>query len=153
MLIAVLQQNHQREEYARAYSHLHTLPSWRVTDYCIKSIPLSISLQVKYVEPGGVADREGQIKRGDKLVLVDGHSMSRLTKKECLQILKKTGLTVELLMSRKVGHSVAPSQVASRKPSRQVSVTWKSHDQSVSVMKFEPNPLILNTSPFVFRVR
>lgn len=49
--------------------------------------------------------------------------MSRLTKKECLQILKKTGLTVELLMSRKVGHSVAPSQVASRKPSRQVSVT------------------------------
>ena len=62
------------------------------------------------------------MKRGDKLVSVDGNSLNGLTQKATLKLLKDTGTTVQLLLSRKVGYSVAPSQVTSQKQSVQVGV-------------------------------
>jgi C-terminal processing protease CtpA/Prc len=62
-----------------------------------------IIIQVKQVTTTGVAAHDGHIKRGDRIISVNGFSLMGLTNKQALQKLKEAGGCVTLVMSRKVG--------------------------------------------------
>ena len=51
---------------------------------------------VKSVFEGGVAARDGRLKRGDKLVAVNGENLDGLTHSEALALLKNCGGTIVL---------------------------------------------------------
>ena len=77
---------------------------------------------MKHVEPGGLADIDGQIRRGDRLISVNDNTLDGLDRKMVLSLLKNAGESVTLKMSRQVGHSssVAPSLICSKIQSKQV---------------------------------
>jgi len=58
---------------------------------------------VKQVIPGTIAACDGRMKRGDRILSVNGHSTSSLTNKEALQVLKDSGSHVTIFVSRKIG--------------------------------------------------
>ena len=84
--------------------------------------------------PDGVASREGTIRRGDRLISVNGQSVEDLTNKEALQLLKEAGDSMTLVLSRKIGRrlsrqttpstSTTHSQQTSRDVSRAESRRW-----------------------------
>lgn len=88
-------------------------------------------IQVKQVISDGVAAQDGRIKRGDRIISVNGFSVTGLSNKQALQKLKEAGDHVTLVMSRKVGRrasrattpsaSAMVSGDASRTESRRVS--------------------------------
>ena len=53
--------------------------------------------------PDCVAHKDGRLKRGDRIVSVNGQSLAGLTNKEALKILKEAGLDVTLVVARKIG--------------------------------------------------
>lgn len=84
--------------------------------------------------PDSVASRDGRLRRGDRIISVNGQSMSGLTYKEALKVLKAAGLKVTLVLARKIGrrstvstphmsayHSRSQSQGHSRSHSRRGS--------------------------------
>ena len=50
-----------------------------------------------------VAHKDGRLKRGDRIISVNGQSLVGLTYKEALKILKEAGLDVTLVIARKIG--------------------------------------------------
>ncbi|XP_077678953.1 FERM and PDZ domain-containing protein 2 [Eretmochelys imbricata] len=57
-------------------------------------------IYVKSVIPRGPADKDGQIKKGDRLLEVDGISLCGITHKQAVECLKKSGQVVRLLLER-----------------------------------------------------
>lgn len=55
-----------------------------------------LPLFVKSVFEGGVAARDGRLKRGDKLVAVNGENLDGLTQSEALALLKNCEGTIVL---------------------------------------------------------
>ncbi|XP_052589884.1 FERM and PDZ domain-containing protein 2 isoform X1 [Peromyscus californicus insignis] len=62
---------------------------------------------VKSIIPGGPAAKEGQIRQGDRLLQVDGVSLSGLTHKQAVQYLKGPGQVARLVLERR-GPRAAP---------------------------------------------
>ncbi|XP_074855678.1 FERM and PDZ domain-containing protein 2 [Carettochelys insculpta] len=58
------------------------------------------AIYVKSVIPGGPADKDGQIKKGDRLLEVDGISLRGITHKQAVECLKKSGQVARLLLQR-----------------------------------------------------
>ncbi|XP_040419953.1 tyrosine-protein phosphatase non-receptor type 13-like [Cygnus olor] len=65
------------------------------------SVPLG-GIYVKSIIPRGPADKDGQIKIGDRLLEVDGISLCGLTHKQAVENLKKSGQIAKLVLER--GH-------------------------------------------------
>ncbi|XP_062436432.1 FERM and PDZ domain-containing protein 2 [Rhea pennata] len=59
-------------------------------------------IYVKSIIPGGPADKDGQIKIGDRLLEVDGISLCGITHKQAVERLKKSGQIAKLVLER--GH-------------------------------------------------
>lgn len=59
-------------------------------------------LQVKVVDASGLAGINGMIHRGDRICSVNGESLTGVSRKTALQILKKAGNTVTLEVARQV---------------------------------------------------
>ncbi|XP_078055407.1 FERM and PDZ domain-containing protein 2 [Mustelus asterias] len=57
-------------------------------------------IYVKAVIPGGAADLDGQIAKGDRLWEVDGVSLQSITHKQAIERLKNTGQVVRLVLER-----------------------------------------------------
>lgn len=70
-------------------------------------ITLLNTVQVKEVILGGAVDRDGRIKKGDRIVSVNDQSLSGLSNKQALQMLKATGDRVTFEIVRKVGRRVS----------------------------------------------
>lgn len=64
---------------------------------------LYFHIQVKQVISSGVAAHDGRIKRGDRIISVNGFGVTGLSNKQALQKLKEAGDHVTLVMIRKVG--------------------------------------------------
>ncbi|KAM8806034.1 FERM and PDZ domain-containing protein 2 [Eudromia elegans] len=60
-------------------------------------------IYVKSIIPGGPADKDGQIKIGDRLLEVDGMSLCGITHKQAVERLKKSGQIAKLVLER--GHN------------------------------------------------
>ncbi|XP_025906237.1 FERM and PDZ domain-containing protein 2 [Nothoprocta perdicaria] len=60
-------------------------------------------IYVKSIIPGGPADKDGQIKIGDRLLEVDGMSLCGVTHKQAVERLKKSGQIAKLVLER--GHN------------------------------------------------
>ena len=73
--------------------------------------------------PDGLACQDGRIKRGDRVVSVNGQNVAGLTNKEALQLLKDSGSVVKLAVARRAGRrgSQAPSPLHSQLQSRRSS--------------------------------
>ncbi len=50
-----------------------------------------------------VAHKDGRLKRGDRILTVNGQSLSGLANKDALKLLKEAGLDVTLVIARKIG--------------------------------------------------
>ena len=74
------------------------------------------------MEPTGLAADEGQLRRGDKLISVNGNTLHGVTHRNALLLLKNAGENVTLQLSRQVSHSLNASLNVSKLPSKQVSV-------------------------------
>ncbi|XP_072517400.1 tyrosine-protein phosphatase non-receptor type 13 isoform X2 [Salminus brasiliensis] len=57
-------------------------------------------IYVKAVLPKGAADLDGRIKKGDRVVVVNGKSLEGATHKQAVDVLKETGQVVNLLLER-----------------------------------------------------
>ncbi|XP_041125252.1 tyrosine-protein phosphatase non-receptor type 13-like isoform X2 [Polyodon spathula] len=62
-------------------------------------------IYIKAIVPQGAADRDGRIRKGDRLLEVDDISLQGITHKEAVECLKRTGEVVRLLLQR--GHHTA----------------------------------------------
>ncbi|KAM9134313.1 FERM and PDZ domain-containing protein 2 [Pangshura tecta] len=69
-------------------------------------------IYVKSVIPRGPADKDGQIKKGDRLLEVDGISLCGITHKQAVECLKKSGQVVTLLLERGRHKSAEPCPAA-----------------------------------------
>ena len=70
---------------------------------------------MKRVLPDGLAHQDGRIKRGDRIISINGKSLSGLDNKSALLCLKNSGATVTLEVARRVGRrgSRAPTPFGS----------------------------------------
>ncbi|RXM36888.1 FERM and PDZ domain-containing protein 2 [Acipenser ruthenus] len=57
-------------------------------------------IYIKTIVPQGAADRDGRIRKGDRLLEVDGVSLQGITHKQAVECLKRTGEMVQLLLQR-----------------------------------------------------
>ena len=78
---------------------------------------------MKRVLPDGLVHRDGRIRRGDRIVSVNGKSFADLANKEALLLLKNSGDTVTFEVARRIGRrsSQAPSPISSQLQSRRSS--------------------------------
>ena len=77
---------------------------------------------MKKVLPDGLVFKDGRIRRGDRILSVNGHSLLGLTNKEALKLLKDSGDTVQLEVARRLGQrSQGPSPFHSQLQSRHSS--------------------------------
>ncbi|XP_053357962.1 FERM and PDZ domain-containing protein 2 isoform X3 [Clarias gariepinus] len=60
-------------------------------------------IYIKSLIPGGAADLDGRIQTGDRLLEVNGFNLQRVTHKQAVECLKKTGEVVSLLLEREPG--------------------------------------------------
>ncbi|XP_043912687.1 tyrosine-protein phosphatase non-receptor type 13-like [Protopterus annectens] len=58
------------------------------------------AIYVKTVVPGGAADHDGRVTKGDRLLEVDGISLRGITHKQAMECLKNTGQVVKLVLER-----------------------------------------------------
>ncbi|XP_029465498.1 inaD-like protein isoform X1 [Rhinatrema bivittatum] len=99
----------------------HSLPASEIKSgdkYCVElvksdgSLGISVTggintsvphggIYVKTVVPGGAADKEGKIKRGDRLLEVDGINLCGVTHKQAVECLKNSGQVVWLILERR----------------------------------------------------
>ncbi|XP_034149618.1 inaD-like protein isoform X2 [Esox lucius] len=82
----------------------------------------AVGVFVKNVVPGSAADQSGNIWVHDRIIALDGVSLQGFTNQEVLEVMKKTGQTVQLTLVRKMA-SPRPSVERSldkvqREPSR-----------------------------------
>ena len=84
--------------------------------------------------------KDGRVKRGDRLISVNGKFLAGLTNKEALQILKESGAFVKLEISRRIGQrSQAPSPFQSQLQSRQSSEENTNEPPSPVIPPTPPN--------------
>ncbi|XP_068183259.1 tyrosine-protein phosphatase non-receptor type 13 [Antennarius striatus] len=57
-------------------------------------------IYIKSLVPGGVAEQDGQIQIGDRLLEVDGSNLMGVTHQHAIECLKRTGEVVSLLLER-----------------------------------------------------
>lgn len=88
----------QCQNYYKKFAYLLKGLGWDDDDYCI---------QVKQVVSNGAAARDGRIKRGDRIISVNGINITGLSNGQALQKLKAAGDHVTLVMSRKVGRKAS----------------------------------------------
>lgn len=89
----------------------------------VHTIYPTLSKQVKLVRQDDVADRDGRLKRGDRVISVNGQNLSGLSNKSALSILKEAGEDMTLVIARKVGRrtSTMNTPLASTLQSRRSS--------------------------------
>ncbi|XP_032868851.1 FERM and PDZ domain-containing protein 2 isoform X1 [Amblyraja radiata] len=83
-------------------------------------------IYVKGIIPGGAADLDGHVRRGDRLQEVDGFSLQDITHKQAIERLKNTGQVVRLVLER--GHQTAaggPGNGNQLEPIHADSLYWK----------------------------
>ncbi len=77
---------------------------------------LAIAPQIRRILVGSVAQKDGRLKRGDRIVSVNGLSLCGLDEKSALLVLRDAtaGDRVELVISRKLGRrtSLSPTPMA-----------------------------------------
>lgn len=85
---------------------------------------------VKNIVKGSLADKDGRLQQGDKLLSVNGVSLSNVTNREALQILRNAGNHISIVAVRYVGvdklkgtplSSTVPSLTSSRNQSPRAS--------------------------------
>ena len=85
---------------------------------------------IKNIVKGSLADKDGQLQQGDKLLSVNGISLSNVTNKEALEILRGAGNHITIVAVRYVGvdklkgtplSSTVPSLTSSRNQSPRAS--------------------------------
>lgn len=78
---------------------------------------------MKRVLPEGLVAQDGRIKRGDRIISVNGQELACLTNNDALALLKSSGSIVSLEVARRVGRrsSQAPSPLNSQLQSRRSS--------------------------------
>ncbi|XP_026873049.2 FERM and PDZ domain-containing protein 2 [Electrophorus electricus] len=70
-------------------------------------------IYIKSLIPGGAADQDGQIQIGDRLLEVDGCNLRGVTHRQAVEVLKKTGEVVSLLLEREPPVALDMSRSAS----------------------------------------
>ena len=98
-------------------------------------IRLSCTFQVKQVLPDGVASHDGRIKKGDRIISVNGCDVAGLTNKEALLKLKEAGDRVILITTRKIRRSTQHSRQASSANSHAVSRMSPEHSPKLTRRK------------------
>lgn len=78
-------------------------------DSLLAKLYLLCHAQVKRLIPGGVADCDGRIEKGDCILSVNSHNLSGLTKKEAAEVLKEARGSVVLVMHRLEDNQRTPS--------------------------------------------
>ena len=102
-------------------------------------------MQVKTVDVTGVAGEDGRLKRGDKILTVNGHSLEGVTHKAALALIKDAGNMVTLEVSRRTTHGsfpVASSRITSKLQSRQGS-----GESSPAKSSGSPSPMVMRKKP------
>ncbi|XP_048167843.1 FERM and PDZ domain-containing protein 2 isoform X2 [Corvus hawaiiensis] len=79
-------------------------------------------IYVKSIIPGGPADKDGQIKIGDRLLEVDGISLCGITHKQAVEHLKKSGQIASLVLERGNYQLAEPCLTANDKKEDQCAV-------------------------------
>uniref|UniRef100_A0A8C3E5E2 Uncharacterized protein n=1 Tax=Corvus moneduloides TaxID=1196302 RepID=A0A8C3E5E2_CORMO len=79
-------------------------------------------IYVKSIIPGGPADKDGQIKIGDRLLEVDGISLCGITHKQAVEHLKKSGQIANLVLERGNYQLAEPCLTANDKKEDQCAV-------------------------------
>ena len=103
---------------------------------------------MKKVLPDSVAGRSGQLKRGDRIVSVNGHSLDGATNKSATDLLRSAGDHVTLVIARKIGRRI--STVATPFESRLTSKHGSGEHTRQGSKRASPQPhkrLVKATSP------
>ncbi|XP_071419376.1 FERM and PDZ domain-containing protein 2 isoform X2 [Pithys albifrons albifrons] len=79
-------------------------------------------IYVKSIIPRGPADKDGQIKIGDRLLEVDGISLCGITHKQAVEHLKKSGQIANLVLERGNYHLAEPGVMANDRKEDQCAV-------------------------------
>ncbi|XP_058666956.1 FERM and PDZ domain-containing protein 2 [Ammospiza caudacuta] len=79
-------------------------------------------IYVKSIIPRGPADKDGQIKIGDRLLEVDGISLCGITHKQAVEHLKKSGQIARLVLERGNYQFTEPCQTANDRKEDQCAV-------------------------------
>ena len=115
-----------------------------ISSPCCLSI-LSHPIQVQTIDLTCVAGEDGRLKRGDKILTVNGHSLDGVTHKAALALIKDAGNMVTLEVSRQTTHGsfpVASSRITSKLQSRQGS-----GDSSPAKSSGSPSPMVVRRKP------
>ncbi|GFN83472.1 PDZ domain-containing protein 2-like [Plakobranchus ocellatus] len=73
-----------------------------------------IGIFVAAVTEGGAAQRDGRIKKGDELLMINGHSLIGLTHQEAVDALRHTPDLVQMVIASKIKKSASVSSPSSR---------------------------------------
>jgi C-terminal processing protease CtpA/Prc len=86
------------------------------------------SITVRRIEPGGAAERDGRLKIGDELLVINGHSLIGKTHEEAVAVMKQTSSILQLVVSTETDVSSSNIQTSSRslRSSRAMSVASSS---------------------------
>ena len=95
-------------------------------------------MQVKKVLPEGVAGRNGQLNRGDRIISVNGNSLERASNVMATELLRNAGDHVILVIARKIGRHV--STVTTPFESRVTSRHGSCHTSHQGSKKSSPQP-------------
>ena len=101
---------------------------------CNEFTPLS-SLQVKTVQAEGIAAADGRLRKGDQLLEVNGIKLEGVTHQEAVGLLKKSGDTLTLIVTRR-------SRVSSKARVRRSSKSSQSGSGESSQSSASPSPII-----------
>ncbi|XP_078497098.1 FERM and PDZ domain-containing protein 2 [Lissotriton helveticus] len=69
-------------------------------------------IYVKTIVPGGSADKDGQIKKGDRLLEANGFSLCGVTHRQAVEHLQNTSKVVKLVLERREDYGVSNSSPA-----------------------------------------
>ncbi|XP_066549290.1 FERM and PDZ domain-containing protein 2 [Amia ocellicauda] len=95
-------------------------------------------IYIKAVVPGGAADQDGNIQKGDRLLEVDGVSMRIITHKQAVECLRRTGEVVHLVLEREQYPAPThPSPESHRSPAA-VDVNQMKKDICITVSMATP---------------
>ncbi|XP_007902819.2 tyrosine-protein phosphatase non-receptor type 13 [Callorhinchus milii] len=106
-------------------------------------------IYIKAIIPGGAADIDNQIRKGDRLLEVDGISLQGITHKQAIECLKNTGQVVRLVLERGQQPAATGSNTPESEQELVLTVTsqWN-EDEYPEVSKATTLPIIPKDDDF-----
>ncbi|CAE1249182.1 unnamed protein product [Acanthosepion pharaonis] len=101
-----------------------------------------IGIFVAGITEGGAAHRDGRLKRGDELLMINGASLIGLTHQEAVNVLRNTSQVVQLVVASKLRKSAS---IASTASSAMSYTSYDGHDGST--ISVAPLPEVVAQTP------